>query len=431
MREVTKGSFEFGDFRLDVAERQLLLDGSPVSLTPKAFDVLTVMVQRSGRLVEKDELLRLVWDDAFVEESNIARIIHTLRRALGENGEHKFIETVAKRGYRFVAEVREFGLNGSLSIVEITPNGANDVAAELPGSIGPPREDSVSVTGRERIPWPKIALAGVLLIATVVAVEFFLAPQDPFANVIAGSKSLAVLPLKPINDENRDPIYELGIAETLILKLSMGNGLTVRPLSATRIYRQVEDSPVVAGQEQKVDYVLSSNYQVADGKIRVTSQLIDVGNGAVAGVFKSEHDYSNVFQMQDQIANDIGNGLLTQFGSGQNNPKSERGTDNEEAYRLFLQAEYIFDQVDKEDVGKAIGYLENAVRLDPNYAKAYAALAYAYRHMAKGIVPAEEQYLKSKAAVEKALELDPNLAEAHAVLGMIKSSAGADFAGAG
>src|SRR5215468_776204 len=118
MRELIAESFEFRNFRLDIAERQLLLDGSPVPVTPKAFEVLAVLVQRSGRLVEKDELLRLVWDDAFVEESNIARIIHTLRRTLGETGDHKFIETVAKRGYRFVAEVYEvenFESNGALA----------------------------------------------------------------------------------------------------------------------------------------------------------------------------------------------------------------------------------------------------------------------------------------------------------------------------
>src|SRR5215470_7770251 len=145
MRELIKESFEFKNFRLDLAERQLLLDGSSVPLTPKAFDVLTILVQRSGRLVEKEELLHLVWDDAFVEEANIARIIHTLRRTLGENRDHKFIETVAKRGYRFVAEVREFGPNGSADahlrengssertpmVSEATQNGRNHVTHEL------------------------------------------------------------------------------------------------------------------------------------------------------------------------------------------------------------------------------------------------------------------------------------------------------------
>jgi len=451
MRELTKESFEFRDFRLDVAERQLLLNGLSVPLTPKAFDVLAVLVQRSGRLVEKDELLRLVWDDAFVEESNIARIVHTLRRTLGEKEDKKFIETVAKRGYRFVAKVE--AANGSLSRstgiashtkeIAAVPkrtspqgdeNGRSNVPKMLNGSRGLDGEvlpnDQASGRDHRQRGQQWIIFVGILLAAVVVTIGFVLTRPNPIAKDPAVNKSLAILPLRPINEENRDAVYELGIAESLIVKLSVGNGLMVRPLSATRVYRQIDENPTTAGQEQKVDYVLSSNYQVADGKIRVTAQLIDVESGAVAGVFKSEHDFSNVFQMQDQVANDIGNNLLTQFGSRQNGPKNERGTENEAAYRLFLQAEYIFDQVDKEDVGRAIGYLENAVKLDPNYARAYAALAYAYRHMGKGIVPAEEQYLRSKAAIERALELDPDLAEAHAVLGMVKSTAEADFVGA-
>src|SRR5262245_7697831 len=94
-------SYEFSGFRLDPTERRLLQGDIQIQLTPKAFDVLAVLVERSGRLVEKDDLLRLVWDDAFVEESNIARIIHTIRKTLGEGNGHKFVETVAKRGYRF------------------------------------------------------------------------------------------------------------------------------------------------------------------------------------------------------------------------------------------------------------------------------------------------------------------------------------------
>jgi DNA-binding winged helix-turn-helix (wHTH) protein len=97
--------YRFNSFCLDVAERQLLKNGVPVSVTPRAFDVLAVLVKRAGHLVEKDELLKLVWTDSFVEEINVARVVHTLRKVLGEdeNG-NKFIETVAKKGYRFVAK---------------------------------------------------------------------------------------------------------------------------------------------------------------------------------------------------------------------------------------------------------------------------------------------------------------------------------------
>ena len=100
--------YEFKSFRLDVAERQLLHLNSPVPLTPKAFDVLALLIERSGHLVRKDELLETIWADSFVEEQNITRVIHTLRRALAENDNGvKFIETVARKGYRFVADVTE------------------------------------------------------------------------------------------------------------------------------------------------------------------------------------------------------------------------------------------------------------------------------------------------------------------------------------
>src|SRR5262245_31583539 len=103
-----KHSYRFKSFRLNLEERQLLHNNSPVPLTPKAFDVLAALVERSGHLVEKDELLKLVWADTIVEEANVARIVHTLRKVLGEDeNSNKFIETVAKRGYRFVAKVSE------------------------------------------------------------------------------------------------------------------------------------------------------------------------------------------------------------------------------------------------------------------------------------------------------------------------------------
>src|SRR5262249_13809499 len=100
--------YEFGEFRLDPAERLLLRDGKPVPLTPKAFETLLALIQRGGRLVEKDELMKQVWSDASVEEANLARNIWTLRKALKDGeGDHRYIETVPKLGYRFVAPVRE------------------------------------------------------------------------------------------------------------------------------------------------------------------------------------------------------------------------------------------------------------------------------------------------------------------------------------
>ncbi|MEZ5428222.1 MAG: winged helix-turn-helix domain-containing protein [Pyrinomonadaceae bacterium] len=447
-------SYSFKEFRLDLAERQLLRNEDSVSLTPKVFDLLAVLVERSGHLVEKDELLRLVWEDSFVEEANVARIVHSLRKTLGEADDNKFIETVPKKGYRFVAEVEK--INGASP----QKNGGRA------GEETPRREDCINYileTGDDLVrveekddrrnfdaddeffpPAPptdqmpkrrfdgkslKFPVLGTLLVLAISAAAIF-GISGYFRTAVEREKrsSIAVLPLKPIDSRDRDPIYELGIAESLILKLSSARDLTVRPLSATRKYMDLDQNPSVAGGEQEVDLVLSSNYQVADGKIRVTAQLIDVKSGDVEEVFKSEKDFSDVFLMQDGIANDIGNAFLAHQGSRENTLTARRGTANEEAYRLFLQAIYIFDRVDKTDAGNAVEYLERAIELDPQYAQAYVSLAYAYRFFAhKAPGSPEEQYLKSKRAIEKALALNPDLADAHAVLGSIRAGYEGNF----
>ncbi len=441
--------YKFGKFRLDVAERLLLCEGESVSLSPKMFDVLAVLVERGGHLVEKDELLRIVWEDTFVEEASITRIVHSLRKILGENSERKFIETVSKKGYRFVAEVKE--IDGSMPFrngfpvdAEIASHNSDNLIESnesngilnletveeiFPGNI-PDKETSDKLSSNRNYKLPIFGAIAVFAIA-VFGIWFYKnSPTATGENL--QKKSIAVLPLQPINNESREPIYELGIAESLIFKLNSAKNLKVRPLSATRKYAALDQNPSDAGKEQQVDLVVSSNYQIADGKIRVTAQLVNVQTGNAEEVFKSETDSEDKFAMQDAIANDIGNKLLAQFGKAANTLTAKRGTSNEEAYRLYLQAEFIFEEFDELKVGKAIEYLEQAVKLDPNYAQAQVRLAYAYQSLptVKSAAESNEHYIKSKEAIEKALALDENLAEAHAVSGLIKSNNEGDFAGA-
>ena len=170
-----KHFYSFKSFRLDVGERQLLHDNSSVPLTPKAFDVLAVLVERNGHLVEKDELLRIVWADSFVEEANVARIVHTLRKVLGEddNG-NKYIETVAKKGYRFVAEVKEISVLPSPNFGEpetpderIHPEIADEIEPTIVNKIPADKNKVISNKWRLGLIGGTIALliAGFLLVA--------------------------------------------------------------------------------------------------------------------------------------------------------------------------------------------------------------------------------------------------------------------------
>jgi TolB-like protein len=176
------------------------------------------------------------------------------------------------------------------------------------------------------------AIVSIVFLGGVIALGYyFYAAKNA---TVGGKKSIAVLPLQPINAGVRDVIYEVGIAESLILKLGSMKSFVVRPLNAMRKYADVEQDPLAAGREQRVDYVLASNYQTAGGKIRVTSQLWNVENGQIEETYKTEKDASDVFAVQDAVGEEIGNVLATRFAVAASSPKAARGTENEEAYRL-------------------------------------------------------------------------------------------------
>ncbi|MFN0277841.1 MAG: winged helix-turn-helix domain-containing tetratricopeptide repeat protein [Pyrinomonadaceae bacterium] len=415
-----KHFYRFKSFRLDVKERQLLHHGNNVPLSPKVFDVLVALVERSGHLVEKDELLKLVWADSFVEEVNVARSVYALRKVLGEdeNGS-KFIETVAKKGYRFVAKVTEMS----------EPSASAPVLSESPPQIGeaviPPAAHPNNPT---RIILFTVGFATAVFLILMLSFNFrSTSSGDP--NEI---RSIAVLPPKPLTAENRDSGYELGIADSLIFKIGSAKGIIVRSLNSTGQYTDIGQDPIAAGREQKVDYVLASNYQIADGKIRITSQLINVQSGLVEGSFKVEQENAAIFAVQDAVAANIVGPLLTKLDRKSDDPSEKRYTTNEEAYRLYIQGTVLVGKRNKESSRKAIEYLEQAVGLDPNYALAYARLAHAYNTQiyTGGTKNGDEDYLKAKAAIEKALALDPNLAEAHSYLGEMMVNYDADLAGA-
>jgi eukaryotic-like serine/threonine-protein kinase len=256
-----------------------------------------------------------------------------------------------------------------------------------------------------------VFLAGAIALGFYFSLSRKTAPSD--------KKSIAVLPLKPINTASRDEIYEIGIADSLIQRLSSIKGFVVRPLSAIRKYADIEQDPLAAGREQQVDYVLASNYQIAGGKVRVTSQLLNVESGEIEETYKSEKDSSDVFAMQDMIASELGKLLQTHFAFTSGTPAATRGTNNEEAYRLYLQAMYIVDIHTLSTAQKAVELLERAVELDPDYAQAWAGKAYAHRGVANFIGRSGSTYedtQKSMEAIKRALSLDENLADAYSTL---------------
>ena len=438
-------TYEFGPFRLVPHEGLLTRDGSPVAIVPKAFSTLVLLAENHGSLVTKAEILEKVWDDAFVEEAAISRCIWAIRTALGEDAKSQtFIQTVPKRGYRFVGEV--FERNGTaahkrpLDLVDSPSAPSSNVTqigrinrAQLNFAINerpdntvqfpvPSQNDKLRAVPQAR-PGRNFKLpilAGLVFLVLAAAYVGKIMFVEPASLSLVDRPKVAILPLRPVSADVRDPIAEFAIAESLIIKISESPDLIVRPLGAVRKYIELDRDPVQAGKELNADYVLSSNYQLSDGRIRVTSQLFNSRTGVAEATFKSESAAADKFAMQDAIANDIGNAIFGRFGSSRTTYESKRGTLNEEAYRLYLQGHYLVEKKTQRDAKRAIEVFDLALKLDPTYAQAWAGKANAHCTFAHtgGIEP-NVAFEIARPALDRAFELNPNLPEAHAVRGII------------
>jgi eukaryotic-like serine/threonine-protein kinase len=281
--------------------------------------------------------------------------------------------------------------------------------------------------------WQNRIFAGATLILLTGALlwAYFATDRGASNQTSATKKSIAVLPLKPVNSSVRDQIYEVGIADAVIRRISELNGFVVRQLTATSQYTEIAQDPIIAGKEQQVDYVLDSSYRLENGKIHVDATLVNIASGQIEAKYSVQGVTADGLGMQDAIASEIGNKLLTQFATSSTRRTRRRGTTNEEAYRFYLQGMYLANNRNLEDARNAVAALEHAVSLDPNYARAWAGLAYARRTLSLyRDLSTHEAYQNSMEAVTKALALDENLSEAHSALCENKYLYEWDFTGA-
>ncbi len=424
------GIYEFGEFRL-VPTRMLLLrrDGEVVPLPPKAFDLLQKLIESGGRVLTKEELLNEVWRGSFVEEGNLTQNISILRKALGENrGENRYIATVPGRGYRFVAAIKEVGR--APSAAESQP-GAQTEASHEPGS-----SSAVSALGQlqevrpgraaesrpAKRPLNSVVLVALLLLAGLgIFATYSLWTKRPQPPVSVGEvKSIAVLPFKQLSVDGSDEYLGLGMADTLITKLSHVRQIIVRPTGAVRKYMAPDQDPLAAGREQRVDAVLDGGIQKSGDKVRVTVRLLRVADGATLWASQFDQKLTDIFAVQEAISERVAGTLALELTSEERKLLTKRHTENTEAYQLYLKGRYFLNKRTREDIHKAREYFEQAVELDPNNALAYLGLGDCYHQSVYFTsTPPRELIPKAKAMAKKALEIDPSLGEAHALLSIL------------
>jgi DNA-binding winged helix-turn-helix (wHTH) protein/TolB-like protein len=434
MSRETPQVYEFGPFRLDARKRLLWRGGEVVPLTPKVFETLRVLVERRGQQVTKDELMREVWGETIVEETNLTANISHLRKALGEKkSDHQYIVTVPGEGYRFVAGVKEIGGERTALIAQEGARASIPIEEEENGV--QEEERFIAAARGERRLWPRVMTACVLLAVLIAAAVHRLGTRQPEAPAPSGASvpinSIAVLPFKPLAASNRDEPLELGMAETLITRLSNLKEVTVRPMSAVRRYTGLEQDAAAAGRELRVESVLDGNIQRAGDRIRVSVRLVRVGDGKQLWAEAFDESFKDIFAVQDSISERVAGALALKLTGEERERLAKRHTKNSEAYQLYLRGRYFWNRGTEEGLRKAIEHFLQALEKDPDYALAYTGLADSYALLGVyGLIPMRESHPKAREAATRALEFDEKLGEAHASLAAVLIDYYWDWAGA-
>ena len=404
--------YEFGPFRLDPAERKLLRGNEIVPLTPKAFDTLLLLVLNSGHLLEKDDLIRMLWPNTFVEEGGLSNNIFLLRKALAEDA--AFIETVPRRGYRFVGAVREF------------PRAA-PTHLEKPLEMGAPGIASLARDARR--PWRGRAglwVAAVALLASLAAGWFY-----KFAVRGETIDSLAVLPFVNANADPNAEYLSDGITESLINSLSQLPNLKVMSRDSAFRFKGKETDTQTVGRELGVRAILKGRVTPRGDTLSISAELIDARDSSHIWGQQYDRKLADLDTLREEIAGEMASALRIRLTRADKKRLTKTYTANPEAYQDYLKGRYWWNKTTEEGFDKGIEYFQQAIAKDPTYALAYSGLADCYSSLAEsGLGPFQEGYLRAKDAALKAVELDDTLAEAHGSLALIKSSYDWDWSGA-
>ena len=453
-----KEMYQFGGFSLDPAERSIWRDGAPLPLTPKVFDTLVCLVRNRGRLLTKDELLKQIWPDSFVEEVNLAVNISTLRKTFGENPhDGRFIETVPGRGYRFVAEVQQIsaenawgdgdnsqaGNRSSWQPVSRASGGGVREAGTLPQTasalvlgVEPAHElepNSSKANGAGSLvmatthaqEWRglKRAIPIVLaLLAVTLAAEYIQfalnRKNDPRVNT-----SIAVLPFADLSPGKDQEYFSDGLTEEMINDLAKIPDVRVVARSSAFQFKGKNEDLRAVGRKLGVATILEGSVRREGDRLRIRVGLTRTDDGFQLWSETFDRKVDDIFEVQNEIALAVGSALqvkLLDLDRGTPSARS-RGT-NSEAYQAYLRAQYFFGRgADKDNQDKALTFADQAIQLDPKYAPAWALRSSVLTSLVMEAFLEEKEGLhQAREAADKAVTLDPDLAAGYVQRGWIQ-----------
>lgn len=411
--------YEFGGFRLDSEPPSLWRDQGLVQLPPKALEMLLLLVRERDTIVSRELLLETVWRDTFVEEGNINYTVSLLRKTLDKDDRARFIQTVPKRGYRFVADVTEVYSNGH----------AEEEVLDI--EVSKPTEQS-----KPKIRWSLIGLGFlVVLFVTGFVIWREVNDRNGLSTNAAANKNIravGILPLKTSTQDENIKSLSLGLTDSLISRLGSLDRFSVRPLSSVKGFLDGDQDPLKFGAMLKVDVILEGTLEHTDNQLSVNLRLWDVRDGARLWEGTFDSTAADFFKLQDAVATGLMSWLVTAPTDKDRELLTRRYTDSPDAFRAYIRGRAILDAKNPDNFEKAVDEFQKALALDPTFALPYAGLADASTRQGfqTSGPSAGELYSRSKALANKALELDPETSEAYAALGTVKRIYDWDWAGA-
>ena len=404
-------TIRFDDFELCLNSGELRKHGIRIKLQVRPFQVLQVLLESPGQVVSREELQRRVWPvDTFVDfDHGLNNAIRKLRDALADDAENpRYVETLAKRGYRFIAEIHNGNVAASSSSEEVS------ATALLPKTVDPGSR-------RNAFAWALglgVAAAGAL--ALVFGLNADRLRERLGKSAAPRIQSLAVLPLQNLSADPAQEYFSDGMTDALITDLAQLGNVKVISRTSSMQYEQTKKSLPEIARELNVDGIVEGTVQRSGDRVRITAQLIHGPSDKHLWSNSYERELRDTLQMQEEVARDITERISADVATSHGLRSASPYPLNIGAYDDYLKGRNYVPRETKADVIKGTEFLERSIQQDPNYAPAFAELAFAHYVLASSDHSApRETVQKSKDAALKALALDENLAEAHCVLGLI------------
>ena len=439
--------YRFGPYVLDSQRRTLYCDESPVPLTPKAFDVLLFLAQNPNRLITKDELLKAVWGDAFVEEGNLTQYISLLRKALADNSEDsRLIVTLSRKGYQFTADVAlaetpdvtkrdaaQVPTSGvsTLGIAVETKAKKENSPSEAPSVLKLPKINAVIPRHGSR--WGIAAVLSAVAVVLVVAGDISWRRYRAVSPLRSEKIMLAVLPFQNLTGDPKQEYLADGLTEEMIAQLSRLHPEQLGVIARTSVmgYKHGDQRLDQIGRDLSVQYVLENSLRGSGDHLRVTVQLLQVNDQS--HLWSQDYDYRprDILTLEDDVAKAVAREIQIRLTPQQQADLRRLRPVNAEAFDAYMEGRFFLDRDSAGDLNRAVSYYEQAIKLDSSYALAWVGLSRTlFRQADRGSIPLNEGRRRSREAVERALVLDPNLPEAHALTGQIKREVDWDWTGA-